>query len=130
MACEAAYLPASQSKQCGWPEGLYFPAGHGEHSATRPVEKKPELQGVHVVAPVALFAWLPVPHGKQSSGRGTGAYLPAEQAAQAVLLKTYWPASHESQLSRFVAENLPPGHSVQTEDPALVATLPSGHRAH
>ena len=49
---------------------------------------------------------------------------------QAVLLKTYWPASHESQLSRLVVENLPSGHLVHSEDPVLVATLPSGHRAH
>ena len=56
--------------------------------------------------------------------------MPAEQAMQAVLLKTYWPASHESQLSRLVVENLPSGHLVHSEDPVLVATLPSGHRAH
>ena len=56
--------------------------------------------------------------------------MPAEQAMQAVLLKTYWPASHESQLSRLVVENLPSRHLSHSKDPVLVATLPSGQRAH
>jgi len=70
----SAYFPASHKVHELWLETLALPASQRVHlTAVRVAEKEPVLQGLHVVALVALLVKEPAPQVKQAPFKGCGA---------------------------------------------------------
>jgi len=68
-AAEEKY-PGMHSRQVRLPEVLNFPGRQDWHSAASPSEKYPALQGLHVVALVAVLVKEPAPQDKQAPVKG------------------------------------------------------------
>ena len=81
-------------------------------------------QGVHVVAPVALFVRLPGKHSWHWSVCGVGANLPRGQTVHSRPPSTYWPCSHVSHESRARFENFPLAQAEHETEPSFSAMKP------
>jgi hypothetical protein len=76
----SAYLPDSQREHAVCPDTLALPSAQRGHStAVSATENEPALQGLHVVALVALLVKEPAPQVRQEPVNGWGAKRPLSQ---------------------------------------------------